>query len=84
MADVLTDGLRAALLRLMGYRVDVVEFVGSEHTARNVAIRAVRTGAAADDDLVAQYRQLTSEWGLRPKLAELLADELTARHGGAW
>jgi SAM-dependent methyltransferase len=84
MADVLTDSLRATLLRLLGYRVDVVEFVSSEHTARNVAIRAVRTGAAADPDLVAQYRELVQTWSLRPRLAVLLADELTARHGGAW
>ncbi|HUR73985.1 MAG TPA: SAM-dependent methyltransferase [Sporichthya sp.] len=84
MADVLTDSLRATLLRLLGYRVDVVEFVSSEHTARNLAIRAVRTGAAAEPGLVAQYRELTATWSLRPKLAELLATELTDRHGGAW
>jgi SAM-dependent methyltransferase len=84
MADVLTDSLRATLLRLLGYRVDVVEFVSSEHTARNLAIRAVRTGAPAEPDLVAQYRELTGAWSLRPRLAVLLADELTARHGGAW
>jgi SAM-dependent methyltransferase len=84
MADVLTDSLRATLLRLLGYRVDVVEFVSSEHTARNVAIRAVLTGGAVDPDLIAQYRQLTHDWGLRPKLAELLSTELTQRHGGEW
>lgn len=84
MADVLTDSLRATLLRLLGYRVDVVEFISSEHTARNVAIRAVRTGGAVDPDLVEQYRQLTGAWGLRPKLAELLSAELTQRHGGEW
>ncbi len=84
MADVLTDGLRAMLLRLCGYRVDVVEFVSSEHTARNVAIRAVRTGASADSETVAAYRELTAAWGLRPRLAVLLHGELTQRHGGQW
>ncbi len=84
MADVLTDSLRATLLRLLGYRVDVVEFVSSEHTARNLAIRAVRTGAPADAGLVEQYRALTSAWSLRPQLAALLSGELTTRHGGEW
>jgi SAM-dependent methyltransferase len=83
-ADVLTDGLRALLLRLVGYRVDVVEFVSGEHTARNLAIRAVRTGAPADPALVAEYRSITTEWGLRPRLAALLSTELTQRHGGEW
>ena len=45
-ADTLTDALRAAILRLVGYRVDVVEFVGSEHTPRNTLLRATRTGKA--------------------------------------
>src|SRR4029079_14647224 len=31
-ADTLTDALRASLLRILGYRVDVVEFVESAHT----------------------------------------------------
>jgi SAM-dependent methyltransferase len=84
LADVLTDALRALLLRLVGYRVDVVEFVSTEHTARNVAIRAVRTGAPADPALVAEYRSITTEWGLRPRLAALLSTELTQRHGGEW
>jgi SAM-dependent methyltransferase len=83
-ADVLTDGLRALLLRLVGYRVDVMEFVSTEHTARNVAIRAVHTGAPADPALVAEYRSITTEWGLRPRLAVLLSEELTRRHGGEW
>src|SRR5262249_42949264 len=42
-ADVLTDALRAALLRLHGYRVDVVEFVDSAHTPRNLLVRAHHT-----------------------------------------
>ena len=47
-ADVLTDSLRAAILRLVGYRVEVVEFVDSVHTPRNALIRAVRTSAGPD------------------------------------
>ena len=84
MADVLTDSLRATLLRLLGYRVDVVEFVSSDHTARNLAIRAVRTGAPVEADVVAQYREMTASWSLRPRLAALLSEELTVRHGGTW
>ncbi len=75
-ADVLTDTLRATLLRLLGYRVEVVEFVASQHTPRNTLIRAVRTGAAPAPELVAQYRELTEAWQVTPALARLLADEL--------
>ena len=70
-ADTLTDALRAAALRLAGYRVDVVEFVESRHTPRNTLLRAVRTGAASPgtgDDLAA----LTSTWQVTPRLLTLL------------
>jgi hypothetical protein len=36
-----TDALRAERLRKTEYQVDVVEFVGDEHTARNLLIRGV-------------------------------------------
>jgi SAM-dependent methyltransferase len=81
LADVLTDALRAALLRLLGYRVDVVEFVGSVHTPRNTLIKAVRTGAAPTAEQVAAYRCLTEQWHITPRLAELLPDELAAAVG---
>ncbi|MEV0392128.1 class I SAM-dependent methyltransferase [Polymorphospora rubra] len=72
-ADVLTDSLRAALLRLNGYRVDVVEFVDSRHTPRNLLLRARRTGAPDSAELRAEYAALTGPWQLTPKLETLLA-----------
>jgi SAM-dependent methyltransferase len=71
-ADVLTDALRAALLRLYGYRVDVVEFVDSRHTARNVLLRARRTGAPPTAEQRAEYAALVDAWGITPALATLL------------
>ena len=71
-ADVLTDALRAALLRLHGYRVDVVEFVDSRHTARNVLLRARRTGAPPTPEQRAEYAALVDAWGITPALATLL------------
>jgi SAM-dependent methyltransferase len=75
-ADVLTDALRAALLRLAGYRVEVLEFVPTQHTPRNVMIRAVRTGAPPTAQLIEEYADLVHEWSVRPYLADLVADHL--------
>jgi Methyltransferase domain len=72
-ADVLTDSLRAALLRLHGYRVDVVEFVDSAHTPRNLLLRARRTGAAPTGGQRADYDTLTGQWGVTPALEKLLS-----------
>lgn len=80
-ADVLTDALRAAILRIVGYRVEVMEFVDSRHTPRNVLIRAVRTGTAPDDRTVAGYRSLIEDWQVEPALAVRLADLHPALRG---
>jgi SAM-dependent methyltransferase len=74
LADVLTDALRAAVLRLVGYRVEVMEFVDSRHTPRNALIRAVRTGAPPDPATLDDYRSLCSQWQVRPAAADLLVD----------
>jgi SAM-dependent methyltransferase len=73
LADVLTDAARAALLRLHGYRVEVVEFVDSMHTPRNLLLRARRTDAAPTAEHRAEYAGLTAAWGITPALERLLA-----------
>lgn len=77
--DLLTDGLRAALLRLAGYRTDVVEFVSAEHTARNLLIRAARAARPAPASEVArlarEYVRLRDAWGVSPRLEALLRED---------
>ena len=72
LVDLMTDSLRAQILKLLGYRVDIVEFIGGEHTARNIMIRAVKTGApivAIDKE---RYEQMLKEWNVTPYLSKLL------------
>ncbi len=72
LADVLTDAVRAALLRQRGYRVDVIQFVESSQTPRNVLLRAVRTGAPPSDLVQAEYDELVATWQVTPALARML------------
>jgi hypothetical protein len=75
LGDVLTDALRAALVRMAGYRVEVVQFVASEHTPRDTMLRAVRAEDAAPDPAVrAEYEALVAQWGVTPYLQTLLTD----------
>jgi SAM-dependent methyltransferase len=72
-ADTLTDAVRASLLRIEGYRVDVMQFVESKHTPRNTLLRAVRTGSSVSGGAVRkEYDDLVATWAIHPKLAELL------------
>ena len=68
LGDLLTDSLRAQILRIAGYRVEVIEFIGGEHTPRNLMIRALKTGAAPDAMDIQRYREMCDQWGVRPVL----------------
>ena len=75
-ADTLTDAMRASVLRTLGYRVDVIDFVDSKHTPRNTLLRAVRTGGRPAEGVREELDELTRTWGVHPRLAELLRDRL--------
>ena len=81
LVDLITDSLRAQILKLLGYRVDIVEFIGGEHTARNILIRAVKTNQSSSDIDKDRYQQMLSQWQIKPYLAKLLAAELKASAG---
>ena len=78
LVDLITDSLRAQVLKLLGYQVDIVEFIGGEHTARNILIRAVKTDAQAAGIEKLRYEQMLTQWQIKPYLATLLKDELKA------
>jgi SAM-dependent methyltransferase len=81
LVDLITDSLRAHILKLLGYRVDIVEFIGGEHTARNILIRAVKTNQSFSDIDKDRYQQMLTQWQIKPYLAKLLAAELKASAG---
>lgn len=78
MGDILTDSFRALLLRMMGYKTDVVEFISSEHTGRNLMIRAVKRTAPGEAEFVKEYADLKAFWGVTPYLETLIQRELDA------
>lgn len=77
LADIVTDSLRAAALEGLGYRVDVLEFVSAEATARNLMLRARKTASTPNDATrraLERYRALADEWRVKPALESLLGD----------
>jgi len=73
-ADLVTDAFRALALRIMGYRTDVVEFVSTEHTARNLMIRAVRGLPVGGPEFVREYLEMKSFWGATPFIEGALGE----------
>lgn len=72
LGDLITDALRMQMMKMHGYRVEAVEFIGGEHTPRNLMIRAVNTGAVVDEIERSRYQQMIDEWGVTPVLATIL------------
>ena len=72
LGDLLTDALRMQIMKLRGYRVEAIEFIGGEHTPRNLMIRAVKTGAAPDAAEERKYDEMLALWKVKPALASLL------------
>ena len=74
LADIITDSLRASVLRIMGYNTDVIEFVSVEHTKKNVMIRAFKTTKTCNDIVVAEYRRFVDFWGITPAIQIMLGE----------
>ena len=72
LGDLLTDAIRMQLMKLSGYRVEAIEFIGGEHTPRNLMIRAVKTGASPEPKELAKYDEMLALWKVKPALASLL------------
>ncbi len=72
LADLVTDALRAAALRLCGYSVKVIEFSAPSDTGRNLMIRAVRTNRPPEPAATQEYHALKSFWNITPEIERLL------------
>ncbi len=73
-ADLVTDALRAGALETLGYRVEVMEFISAEHTAKNVMLRAQRAPSPAREArAAAEYAELRDAWGVDPAIGRLLS-----------
>ena len=72
-ADLVTDAARCPLLEASGYRVKVIEFVSTEHTAKNILIAAIRSNTDHKAAARAQFAMLKTEMGFTTqRLATLL------------
>jgi hypothetical protein len=78
VAALATDAARAQLLELVGYPTQVLEFVESEHTPKNLLLRAVRRNRPPTQKQVEAYLVFREALGISPLLERLLRDRLAA------
>lgn len=71
-AALATDSIRAELLSLVGYDVQLLEFIDMAHTPKNILIRAYKTGKMPTPTAIKQYKAFTTMLGAEPYLEEEL------------
>lgn len=70
-----TDAARGTLLEVLGYKVQMLEFVDPEHTPKNLLIRAVRTEQQGlSMKKWEQYEQFRQFLNISPSLEHMLAE----------
>ena len=76
-AEMLTDTIRALLLKAYGYETKVFEFLALEHTSKNKMILATKRKdyAAPDQTVLAQIQALKEMYGIQKHSLELLLND---------
>jgi hypothetical protein len=72
LAYMVGDSLRAMLLEMQGYQVDIIEFASTRYTDKNIMLRAKIGQTRNLDKLNDQYQMLQQTFNFRPALEEYL------------
>lgn len=68
LCDILTDAYRAMILRILGFKTQVIEFVSSEATARNILLKCEYGVKPGQPGPVGEYLNLRDYWKVTPWL----------------
>lgn len=74
LSSLVTDSLRAQLLKAVGFEVTIMEFIETEHTPKNIAIKAVRKGDF-DANEFEVYTKLRDNFKLKPYIEKRFLQE---------
>lgn len=65
LASLVTDSLRANVLEILGYQVQLLEFIDMEHTPKNILIRAVKGVKKDNSAAIRKYKEFKDFWNLK-------------------
>ena len=79
LCDILTDAFRAQIMRILGFKTQVIEFVSSEATARNILLKCEYGVKPGQPGPVGEYLYLRDYWHVTPWL-ETRLHKLLEKH----
>ena len=76
-AEIVTDGLRALIMEAWGYKTKVLEFISTEHTAKNLMIvgRKIPLNLTRKAELFQEIHQLKQLFGIKRHHLETLLEK---------
>ncbi len=69
-AEMVTDAMRAMILEYFGYSTKVFEFIGTEHTPKNVLIVGQKTKRGRDEAQLKKFKDAKAYFGIRKHYLE--------------
>lgn len=80
LSALVTDSLRGNVLEIMGYSVQMLEFIDMEHTPKNLLIRAIRRPPSDPSAKAVQdYLRFRDFWHLTPYIEDAFGEQLRER-----
>ena len=70
-ATLATDSFRSLTLELCGYKTKMIEFIDTEHTPKNILIRAIKSKSSNLKEKLKEYNRLKEFLGIQPLLEDL-------------
>jgi 16S rRNA G527 N7-methylase RsmG len=72
-SEIVTDGLRALLLELSGYKTKVFEFISAEHTSKNTMIVGIKSNQSINKEhILGQINEIKKLYGINFHYLETL------------
>lgn len=65
LSSLVTDSLRANVLEVLGYQVQLLEFIDMEHTPKNILIRAIKTDNRDSKEAINSYKKMKEFFNLK-------------------
>ncbi|WP_338979316.1 SAM-dependent methyltransferase [Fusobacterium nucleatum] len=70
-ATLATDSFRSLTLELCGYKTKMIEFIDTEHTPKNILIKAIKSKSSNLKEKLKEYNKLKEFLGIHPLLEDL-------------
>jgi hypothetical protein len=74
-AELITDGIRALIAELFGYKTKVFEFISSEHTSKNLMIACIKHKSSVNrEQIIKNIGEIKQLFGIEKHYLETLLD----------